>query len=314
VIEPEDSNSAASWTFRSAEWLGMRLPRPLGLAAAHELFRQMYRFQEEQRRVVAENLAPVLGHSPSSQLVALATKECFRLYGRYWYETFALRTMARDEVLRRFVVEGVGVLDRALEAGRGIVVALPHMGNWDAAGHWLALSGYPMTAVAEELRPADVFELFYRHRRALGMNIVPLAGSGVGERLVEALRQNHVLTLIADRDLTGRGVPVEMFGRPRMLPAGPARLALAVDAPLAVAAVFTADDGWRCVINRPIEMERTGDLRADVAAATREMATQFERFIAAAPTDWHMFQPAWEEADADPDATAPGPGLARSTS
>jgi KDO2-lipid IV(A) lauroyltransferase len=290
----DDSNPAATWTFRAAEWLGMRLPRTLGLAASRELFREMHRFQGDQRRVVAANLAPVLGHPPESAIVQLATRECFRLYGRYWYETFALRAMPREEVLQRFTVEGLETIQRAVERGGGIVVALPHMGNWDAAGHWLSLSGYPMTAVAEELRPRSVFELFYRHRRALGMNIVPLAGPGVGERLVEVLRQNHVLTLIADRDLTGRGVPVEMFGRARRLPAGPARLALAVGAPLAVASVFTTDNGWHCVINPPIEIERTEDTRADVTAATRAMAAQFERFIAASPTDWHMFQPAWD--------------------
>jgi KDO2-lipid IV(A) lauroyltransferase len=300
------ADRVTTWTFRSVEWLGMRLPRPVGLVASEELFHGMYRFQDEQRRVVEENLAQVLGHPPGSPIVALAARECFRLYGRYWYETFALRSMPAEDVRRRFTVEGMDIVDRALAAGKGIVVALPHMGNWDAAGHWLCLSGYPMTAVAEELRPRGVFDLFYRHRRALGMNIIPLAGSRVAERLVDALQRNQVLTLVADRDLTGRGVEVEMFGRPRRLPAGPARLALGVGAPLAVAAVFTRDDGWHCEINPPIEIERTGDMRADVAAMTRVMAAQFERFIAASPVDWYMFQPAWADADGEVDADGDG--------
>ena len=114
-------------------------------------------------------------------------------------------------------------------------------------------------------------------------------------RLVDVLRQNHVLTLVADRDLTARGVEVEMFGRARRLPAGPARLALGSGVPLCVAWVTTTDDGWDCVIGEPIEIERTGDLRSDVTAMTRVMASQFERAIATAPADWHMFQPAWDE-------------------
>jgi KDO2-lipid IV(A) lauroyltransferase len=280
--------------FRSAEWLGARLPRPIGLATSEELFRELYRLQPQQRAVVAGNMAQVLGHPSDSEIVQLATRECFRLYGRYWYETFALRSMPADEVHRRFTVRGMEVVDDALRAGRGIVLALPHMGNWDAAGHWLSLSGYPMTAVAEELRPPGVYDLFYRHRRALGMSIVPLAGSKVAGRLVDVLRQNHVLTLVADRDLTARGVEVEMFGRARRLPAGPARLALGGGVPLCVAWVTTTDDGWDCVIGEPIEIERTGDLRSDVTAMTRVMASQFERAIATAPADWHMFQPAWD--------------------
>jgi lauroyl/myristoyl acyltransferase len=175
------------------------------------------------------------------------------------------------------------------------------MGNWDAAGHWLALKGYRMAAVAEELRPRSVFELFLRHRRALGMGIVPLTdGRRVGEKLVRLLADNTILTLVADRDLTGRGVEVEMFGAKRRLPAGPARLSLGTGSPLSVCAVFTTKEGWSCRIGPPVQIERTGDTRQDVVAMTLVMAAGFERYIAGAPTDWHMFQPAWDDDGATP--------------
>jgi lauroyl/myristoyl acyltransferase len=291
------SDRAAYLMMRSAEWLGMRIPRPAGLAASDLYFRLYFERALGQREVVAANLARVLGHPPDSPLVQRATRECFRLYGRYWYETFAMRTMPPEEVMRRFTIDGKEHIDGAVAAGHGHVIALPHMGNWDAAGHWLCLSGYRMTAVAEELKPKAVFELFFRHRRALGMNIVPLSSNGaVGQTLVNLLSQNHVLTLVADRDLTQRGVDVEMFGATRRLPAGPAYLSLATGTPLSVASVFTTDEGWHCVINPPIRLERSGVMREDVTATTRVIAAQFERFIAAAPADWHMFQPAWEDA------------------
>lgn len=300
--EPESSRERlAYWTLKSSEWVGMRLPRPVGVRAGELYFRQLLRAAGGQRRIVAANLARVLGHAPDSPIVQMATRECYRLYGRYWYETFALRTMPPEEVRRRFAIVGKEHIDRAVAEGRGGIMVLPHMGNWDAAGHWLCLQGIRMTAVAEELRPRRVFELFYRHRRALGMNIVPLAGPRVAERLVEVLADNQVLTLVADRDLAGRGVKVDMFGAPRRLPAGPARLALATGAPLCVCAVFTTDDGWRCTIGPPVEIERSGDMRTDVASMTIRIASQFERFIEEAPADWHMFQPAWDE---DPPAGA----------
>jgi phosphatidylinositol dimannoside acyltransferase len=291
------SDRAAYLMMRSAEWLGMRIPRSAGLAVSDLYFRLYFERALGQREVVAANLARVLGHPPNSPLVQQATRECFRLYGRYWYETFAMRTMPAEEVMRRFTIDGKEHIDEAVAAGRGHVIALPHMGNWDAAGHWLCLSGYRMTAVAEELKPKAVFELFFRHRRALGMNIVPLSSNGaVGQTLVNLLSQNHVLTLVADRDLTQRGVDVEMFGAMRRLPAGPAYLSLATGTPLSVASVFTTDEGWHCVINPPIRLEGSGVMREDVTATTRVIAAQFERFIAAAPADWHMFQPAWEDA------------------
>jgi len=284
----------------------MHLPRSLGLRGSELYHRIYFANAVQQRETVARNLARVLGHAPDSPLVQAATRECFLLYGRYWYETFALRTMAWEEVERRFTVDGLEHAERALEAGRGAVMVLPHMGNWDAAGHWLAVKGYRMAAVAEELKPASVFDLFLRHRRALGMEIVPLTeGRRVGERLVTLLAENTLLTLVADRDLTRRGVEVEMFGATRRLPAGPARLSLGTGSPLLVCAVFTTKEGWHCRISSPVEIERTGDMREEVAAATRVVAAGFERYIAAAPTDWHMFQPAWEEDETEPTGVEP---------
>jgi KDO2-lipid IV(A) lauroyltransferase len=284
----------------AAQWMGMHAPRWLGLRAADVFLRASLARSPEQRTVVAANLAQVLGHPPDSPLVRSATRECVRLYARYWYETFALRTMSVDEVNRRHSVEGQEHLDAALAQGRGIVMALPHMGNWDAAGHWLCVNGYRMTAVAEQLKPRAVFELFLRHRRALGMGIVPLGnGRPVGETLVRLLSQNEIITLVADRDLSGKGVDVEMFGARRKLPAGPAYLALATGAPISACHVLTTEDGWHTKIGPPLEIERTGTMRADVTALTRRLAAEFERSISAAPVDWHMFQPAWE-APAEP--------------
>jgi lauroyl/myristoyl acyltransferase len=314
--EPQAADETVSDTFsylsmRATEWLGMHLPRRIGLPAAQWYFRLLYERGSKQRDVVAGNLSRVLGYPPDSPLVQAATKECFVLYGRYWYETFALRTMPPEEVDRRFSIEGLEHADRALEKGRGVVLTLPHRGNWDAAGHWLCLKGYRMTAVAEELKPRSVFELFLRHRRALGMGIVPLSTSArAGTKLMQLLAENQIITLVADRDLTGRGVLVDMFGSPRRLPAGPAYLALATDTPLCVCAVFSTPTGWHTKIGAPVEIERTGVMREDVTALTKVIAAGFERYIASAPVDWHMFQPAWDEGDvASPNGTGGSPSL-----
>jgi lauroyl/myristoyl acyltransferase len=308
----------ATLVLRSGEWVGMHFPRRTGLAAAEAFMRLDQRQGGARARTVAANLSRVLGHPMDSPLVRAAAREAFDLYAKYWYETFALRTMSIDEVNRRFSATGIEHVDDALAMGRGVVMAIPHMGNWDAAGHWLAVNGYRMTAVAEELKPPEVFDLFYRHRRALGMDIVPLsAGRRVAELLVGVLADNRILTLVADRNLSGRGVEVELFGETMLMPSGPAYLSLGTGAPLLPAAVFTTADGWRTHIDPPVQIERTNDLRADVAAATRVVAAHFERYISAAPADWHMFQPAWPDIAQESDgsataraaeAAAPGPG------
>ena len=290
------SDAIATFTMRAAEWAGMKLPRRAGMTAARAALRTLHRRSPGQRATVAANLARVLGHPADSAIVEMATREAFELYGRYWYETFALRTMPSDEVLWRHTVSGVEHIEAGVAGGRGVVMALPHMGNWDAAGHWLAVTGRRMTAVAEELRPPAVYELFYRHRRALGMDIVPLSeGRRVGELLIAVLADNRILTLLADRNLSGRGVDVEMFGATRKMPSGPAMLSLVTGAPLLPCVVYTTADGWHTHIDPPVEFDRADDLRSNVTTLTRILAGHFERYISAAPADWHMFQPAWPE-------------------
>jgi KDO2-lipid IV(A) lauroyltransferase len=131
------------------------------------------------------------------------------------------------------------------------------------------------------------------------MRIIPLTKNGhVGQQLKQLLSENWVVALVADRDLSGRGVEVEMFGAIRRIPAGPALLSLTSGAPLLVCPVSTLPGGWRIQIGAPLEFEPTGDTKADVSALSRLMAAEFERAIAARPPDWHMFQPAWDESAA----------------
>ena len=283
------------WGYRSAEFLAMSLPERGGRRVFETLGRVAHRRLHGVRATVAANQARVLGAEPSDARVDHATREAFELYARFWFDAFRIRTMPEKEFNERTVVTGVENIDRALEAGKGCVCALPHMGNWDAAGHWFGANGYRIAAVAEELRPPRLYELFLRHREELGIRIVALTKEGhVGQQLKQLLSENWMVALVADRDLTGRGTEVEMFGATRRVPAGPALLSLSSGAPLVVCPVYTRDDGWEVRIEEPLEIERTGVIREDVAALSRLMAERFERAIAAKPTDWHMFQPAWD--------------------
>ncbi len=285
------------WGYRSAEWLAMSLPERAGRRVFETLGRVAYRRLDGVRATVAANQARVLGAEPTDAHVAHATREAFELYARFWFDAFRIRTMPVQQFNERVVMIGAENIDRALEAGKGCVCALPHMGNWDAAGHWFGANGYRIAAVAEELRPPRLYDLFLRHREELGMRIVALTKGGhVGQQLKQLLSENWMVALVADRDLTRRGVEVEMFGATRRVPAGPALLSLSSGAPLVVCPVYTRDDGWEVRIGEPLEIERTGVMREDVAALSRLMAERFERAIAAKPTDWHMFQPAWDEA------------------
>jgi KDO2-lipid IV(A) lauroyltransferase len=289
--------TAAYWTYRGLERLAMSLPERVGGRVFTAFAGLAFRTLHGVRATVTANQARVLGLEPADERVRLSTREAFDLYARYWYDTFRIRALPRAVMNARTEMIDVHHIDEALEKGSGCICVLPHMGNWDVAGHYLAVNGYPLASVAEELRPPRLSELFLRHREELGMRIVPLTKHGhVGQQLKQLLAENWIVALVADRDLTGRGVEVEMFGAPRRVPAGPALLSLTSDAPLLVCPVYTLPRGWQVRIGAPLEFERTGDTRADVTALSRMMAAEFERAIAAKPADWHLFQPGWDRA------------------
>ncbi len=286
--------TAVYWAFRAAERAAMTLPEGMGRRLFEQLGRLAHATLAGVRATVATNQAQVLGLDAESSMVRAATREAFDLYARYWYDTFRIRSLPTPEFDRRTRMESIEHIDAALAGGKGCVAVLPHMGNWDVPGHWLALHGYRIAAVAEVLKPPRLAEFFVRHREELGMRIVPLAeGTHVGQRLAGLLAENWVVALVADRDLSGRGVEVEMFGATRRLPAGPALLSITSGAPLLVCPAYTTPDGWHVRIGEPLSIPGTGDTRADVRALSREMARAFERAIAGRPPDWHMFQPAW---------------------
>jgi KDO2-lipid IV(A) lauroyltransferase len=293
--------TAAYWAYRGLESAAMRLPEGIGRRLFSLVGGIAYRRLHGVRETVTANQARVLGLDASDERVRLATREAFDLYARYWLDTFRLRAMSEEEVNARTELRGRERLDRALERGSGCICVLPHMGNWDVAGRVLVLNGYPLAAVAEELRPARLSELFLRHREELGIRIIPLSKNGhVGQQLKQLLAENWIVALVADRDLTGRGVEVEMFGAARKVPAGPALLSLTADAPMFVCPVYTLPRGWIVEIGEPVEVPKTGDTKADVTAISRAMAERFERAIAARPPDWHLFQPGWDDAPAQP--------------
>ena len=280
--------------FWAVQHAAVRLPERVGVKIFETIAKIACRMMPRVRAVVAANQAQVLGRDPGDAAVTAATREAFVRYGKYWYEGFHAVELSPAEVLRRFRCEGKSYMDQAIADGNGVILALPHMGNWDVAGKWVHCLELPIVSVAERLEPERLYRLFERHRQALGMEILPLdTGSGAGRALGQALKENKVVALVADRDLAGSGVQVEMFGKIRRMPAGPAALALRTGAPLVPCAVYSRPGGWLCVMRDPIHILATGDRRADVTAITQALAKEFEALISVEPADWHVFQPGW---------------------
>ncbi len=154
-----------------------------------------------------------------------------RLVRHYWLESFRLPNLSAATVERGFDVDGYENIVTGLAGGNGVILVLPHLGGWEWAGRWIADQGHQITVVVEKIEPPELFEWFVDLRSALGMNVVPL-GAGAGTAVMRALHDNHVVCLLADRDLQGGGPEVEFFGERTTMPAGPATLALRTGAPI----------------------------------------------------------------------------------
>lgn len=287
------TETATYLLYRFMSWLGPLLPVRSGRSAYERAGRLFFRLAAGPRAVVAANQAQVLGRPPDDALVQVSTREAFALYGRYWFDTFNVLGWDDAAVADAFRFEGIELVEKGLAEGKGVVIALPHTGNWDVGGRAMAIRVAPVVSVAEHLKPERLFTLFLEHRRRMQMDIIDLASHHVGRQLTQRLEENRIVALVADRDLSGGGVEVEMFGRTRRMPAGPALIALSSGAPLISGPTFTTRDGWVEVLSE-VTIEPTGRRKDDIVALTRALAASFEKAIASAPSDWHLFQPGWD--------------------
>lgn len=218
------------------------------------------------------------------------TRDAVRSYARYWCEAFRLPVMGRERIIGGTVAVREHLLRDSVAGPTGTILVLPHTGNWDAAGAWCGLTGAPFTTVAERLKPEALYERFVAFRESLGMEVVALTG---GERppsevLEERLRAGRTVCLLADRDLTPRGIDVEFFGATARMPAGPAKLALDTGANLMPTTLSFTPTGWQIAFHPYVA-------HTDLARMTQDVARVFETAIREHPADWHMLQKLWLE-------------------
>nr|WP_139093780.1 phosphatidylinositol mannoside acyltransferase [Mycobacterium malmoense] len=283
------SGTATDWSY-AAGWMAVRAMPEFAARSAFDAGAR-YAARGGGPEQLRKNLARVIGVPPAEVPDALM-RASLASYARYWREAFRLPSMDLPALAGELDASfrGADNLDAALRAGRGAVCALPHSGNWDMAGVWFTQTRGTFTTVAERLEPESLYRRFVRYRESLGFQVLPLSG---GERppfevLCDRLRDNGLVCLMADRDLTRTGVEVDFFGEVTRMPAGPAKLAIATGAALLPVHCWFDGDGWGFEVFPPLDCGS-----GDVSAVTQALADRFAANIAAHPEDWHMLQPQW---------------------
>jgi phosphatidylinositol dimannoside acyltransferase len=286
----------------AAGWRAVRmLPAPVAAGVFRAGADLLYRRRgAEGLGQLPANLRRVVGpEMPAAEFDDLL-RRAVRSYARYWMEAFRLPSLSREDFLAQFLVENVEVLAEPADAGRGVILSLPHSANWDLAGGWVVARGWRLVSVAERLRPEALYERFVAYRRSLGMEIIPLTG---GEQppfdvLVDRLRQGCVVALLADRDLPGRGAKVDFFGSQTRMPPGPALLALRTGVPLIAVELWYDTKVTRARLHPvPVPGPDEGTMPQRARVVTQRMADRFAEAIARHPHDWHMLQRMWRDTD-----------------
>lgn len=225
----------------------------------------------------------------------LLVVDAMRSYMRYWCDTFRFPDWSPERVRETVTVTNEHLLLDAITAKTGVIVSLPHAGNWDHAGAYFCAKGINLVTVAEHLKPEKLFLKFLSYRQAMGMEVLPLDGRVLGT-LAQRLRQGALVALVADRDLSRSGIDVNFFGGPARMPAGPALLAMKTSAPLITAFVSYTHTGIHIEFNE-VAIPASGSEEQRVSRTVQAMADQFENGIAAHPQDWHMLQRIWTDGD-----------------
>ena len=236
------------------------------------------------------NLSIVQPHLDKAQLENLVEK-ALKSSMRYWCDTFRIHKWSAERIESSVTTTNGNLLTDPMLQGRGVIIALPHSGNWDHAGAYFCQQGIPLVTVAEVLKPEKLFKKFLEYREAMGFEVLALDSRAFPTLMRRAL-EKRLIALVSDRDLSATGIPVTFFGHGTRMPAGPALLAIKTGVPLVAAHVSYTEKGIHIDFNA-IDVATEGDEQSRISATVFKMAQSFEVGISKHPEDWHMLQRVW---------------------
>jgi phosphatidylinositol dimannoside acyltransferase len=238
-----------------------------------------------QRRAALDNYAAALDLKRTDPEVARVARRAFQNYGRMLLDFLLMGSLTKEELIKRTDVDGLEHLDDALAQGRGVLIALPHMGSWDNTGSYGGALGYPIMAVTARF-PGSLNDAVVQTRQRYGLEVL-LVGRPVVREIIQALHANRLVGLVCDQQ-EGPGVEVSFFGRRAVVPSGPAALALKTRAALMPGYQYMTPAGRHHIHLESALTWPEGETKENLM---QRIVHRFEAFIRERPDQWYAFRP-----------------------
>jgi len=277
--------------YRIGQFVALHLPLNLAYRLAILISDLRYIFAKQDRRIVKENLQAIFPEKSERQIRRIRIT-LFRNFAKYLVDFFRFSKLDREYIKRGIKLENIHYFDEGISKGKGVIALTAHFGNWELAGVVTALLEYPLWAVALPHKYKKVDNFFNHQREIKGMKVIPL-GKAVRQSL-NVLKENKILALVGDRDFSENGIVVDFFGKPTLLPEGPAAFSLKTGAPIIPAFMLrNSDDSFTFKLEKPIEFIATADKYKDLMAITTQYKAIIENYIREYPDQWYMFRRFW---------------------
>lgn len=289
MIDPYPAVEALRWAaLRMEERDAMRLGALLGELAC--------RLSGFRRGVALENVSHAIDHirrfNPSASIDRIV-RGCFVNLGKNLIEFLRIPLLRVGGLFEKIRPCGLERIYRSLERGRGVILFIPHLGNWELLAPLYGATLERKAVIAFPLKNRRLDELVQSHRSIFGLQIIPKRGAL--RRAVGLLRRNYVVGFLADQDAGRGGIFIDFLGRPASWERAPVALALRTGAALHISAdVRMADDTHKAIVSEPIELVKTGDFERDVRLNTEGIVRRLEELICRYPDQWLWIHRRWK--------------------
>jgi KDO2-lipid IV(A) lauroyltransferase len=244
-----------------------------------------YWLSGRQRRASLDNYSVALDLEPTDTRVARVAQRAFQNYGRMVLDFLLMGSLKKEELIQRTTIDGLEHLDAALARGKGVILALPHMGSWDNTGSYGGALGYPITAVTGRF-PGSLNDAVVKTRERYGLQVL-LVGRPAVREIIQALKANRIVGLVCDQE-EGPGIEVRFFGRRALVPAGAAALALKTGAALMPGYQYMTQSGRHHIHLEGALSWSEGETKENLM---QRIVHRFETFIRERPEQWYAFRP-----------------------